>query len=169
MQSTLGNMHYCLLKYCSWHTAVETFDSLDFVMELCWTTLFVTIVSFLRRSSLSLSQIVPKKRSVQGGQLQYETDFLHMFVGMKIKIKSIIIFSKQYIAFKKMTRAALIIQSQYRTYREHERFKKSRRAAAIIQNTFRSYRERRRSSQRRREQRLTKRQEARYMQKVSNR
>ena len=75
----------------------------------------------------------------------------------------------QYIAFKKMTRAALIIQSQYRTYREHERFKKSRRAAAIIQNSFRSYRERRRSSQRRREQRLSKRQEARYIQLASNR
>ena len=75
----------------------------------------------------------------------------------------------QYIAFKKMTRAALIIQSQYRTYREHERFKKSRRAAAIIQNSFRSYRERRRSSQRRREHRLSKRQEARYIQLASNR
>ena len=75
----------------------------------------------------------------------------------------------QYIVFKKMTRAALIIQSQYRTYREHERFKKSRRAAAIIQNSFRSYRERRRSSQRRREQRLSKRQEARYIQLASNR
>ena len=75
----------------------------------------------------------------------------------------------QYIAFKKMTRAALIIQNQYRTHREHERFKKSRRAAAIIQNTFRSYRERRRSTQRRREQRLSKRQEARYIQKASNR
>ena len=68
-----------------------------------------------------------------------------------------------------MTRAALIIQNQYRTHREHERFKKSRRAAAIIQNTFRSYRERRRSTQRRREQRLSKRQEARYIQKASNR
>ena len=68
-----------------------------------------------------------------------------------------------------MTRAALIIQNQYRTHREHERFKKSRRAAAIIQNTFRSYRERRRSTQRRREQRLSKRQEARYIQKTSNR
>lgn len=78
-------------------------------------------------------------------------------------------FNKQYISFKKMTRAALIIQSQYRTYREHERFKKSRRAAAIIQNSFRSYRERRRSSHRRREERLSKRQEARYMQKASNR
>ncbi|XP_068700308.1 calmodulin-binding transcription activator 1-like [Montipora foliosa] len=76
---------------------------------------------------------------------------------------------KEYIAFKKMTRAALIIQSQYRTYREHERFKKSRRAAAIIQNSFRSYRERRRSSQRRREQRLCKRQEARFIQLASNR
>ena len=78
-------------------------------------------------------------------------------------------FFFQYIAFKKMTRAALIIQNQYRTHREHERFKKSRRAAAIIQNTFRSYRERRRSTQRRREQRLSKRQEARYIQKASNR
>lgn len=76
---------------------------------------------------------------------------------------------KEFIAFKKMTRAARIIQSQYRTYREHERFKKSRRAAAIIQNSFRSYRERRRSSQRRREERINKRQEARYMQKASKR
>ncbi|XP_067051115.1 calmodulin-binding transcription activator 1-like isoform X2 [Acropora muricata] len=86
------------------------------------------------------------------------------------EIEAAILIQHHYRRYKeKMTRAALIIQSQYRTYREHERFKKSRRAAAIIQNSFRSYRERRRSSQRRREQRLSKRQEARYIQLASNR
>ena len=101
------------------------------------------------------------KVSIQRTQCAIWTTHWHVFL--------VPMHNKQYIAFKKMTRAALIIQSQYRTYREHERFKKSRRAAAIIQNSFRSYRERRRSSQRRREQRLCKRQEARFIQLASNR
>ena len=40
-----------------------------------------------------------------------------------------------------MTRAALVIQSRYRTYCEHKRFKKSQEAAVCIQNYYRQYKE----------------------------
>ena len=40
--------------------------------------------------------------------------------------------------FKRSRQAATVIQNQYRTYKQHERFKKSRNAAVIIQQRFRS-------------------------------
>ena len=39
--------------------------------------------------------------------------------------------------FKRSRQAATVIQNQYRTYKQHERFKKSRNAAVIIQQRFR--------------------------------
>ena len=40
-----------------------------------------------------------------------------------------------------MTQAAVLIQSQFRSYYAQKRFKKSRDAAVVIQNQYRSYKE----------------------------
>lgn len=40
-----------------------------------------------------------------------------------------------------MTQAAVLIQSQFRSYYAQKRFKKSRDAAVVIQNQYRTYKE----------------------------
>lgn len=51
-----------------------------------------------------------------------------------------ILFS-QYALYKKMTQAAILIQSKFRSYYEQKRFQQSRRAAVLIQQYYRSYKE----------------------------
>ncbi|KAJ3585487.1 hypothetical protein NHX12_014206, partial [Muraenolepis orangiensis] len=46
-----------------------------------------------------------------------------------------------YALYKKMTQAAILIQSKFRSYYEQKRFQQSRRAAVLIQQYYRSYRE----------------------------
>ena len=47
----------------------------------------------------------------------------------------------QYMYYKKMTQAAVLIQSQFRSYYAQKRFRQSREAATIIQNRYRAYKE----------------------------
>ncbi|XP_034412927.1 calmodulin-binding transcription activator 2-like isoform X3 [Cyclopterus lumpus] len=49
--------------------------------------------------------------------------------------------SPQYALYKKMTQAAILIQSKFRSYYEQKRFQQSRRAAVLIQQYYRSYKE----------------------------
>uniref|UniRef100_A0A669C5G4 Calmodulin binding transcription activator 2 n=1 Tax=Oreochromis niloticus TaxID=8128 RepID=A0A669C5G4_ORENI len=46
-----------------------------------------------------------------------------------------------YALYKKMTQAAILIQSKFRSYYEQKRFQQSRRAAVLIQQYYRSYKE----------------------------
>lgn len=50
--------------------------------------------------------------------------------------------SLQFALYKKMTQAAILIQSKFRSYYEQKRFQQSRRAAVLIQQHYRSYRRR---------------------------
>lgn len=45
----------------------------------------------------------------------------------------------QYALYKKMTQAAILIQSKFRSYYEQKKFQQSRRAAVLIQKYYRSY------------------------------
>ncbi|TMS01826.1 Calmodulin-binding transcription activator 2 [Larimichthys crocea] len=47
----------------------------------------------------------------------------------------------KYALYKKMTQAAILIQSKFRSYYEQKRFQQSRRAAVLIQQYYRSYKE----------------------------
>ncbi|KAL0180735.1 hypothetical protein M9458_023141, partial [Cirrhinus mrigala] len=46
-----------------------------------------------------------------------------------------------YALYKKMTLAAILIQSKFRSYHEQKKFQQSRRAAVLIQQYYRSYKE----------------------------
>ncbi|XP_006766884.2 PREDICTED: calmodulin-binding transcription activator 1 [Myotis davidii] len=48
----------------------------------------------------------------------------------------------KYALYKKMTQAAILIQSKFRSYYEQKKFQQSRRAAVLIQKFYRSYRRR---------------------------
>lgn len=48
---------------------------------------------------------------------------------------------RQYALYKKMTQAAILIQSKFRSYHEQKKFQQSRRAAVLIQQYYRSYKE----------------------------
>ena len=48
---------------------------------------------------------------------------------------------QQYIYTRKMTQAAVLIQSQFRSYYAQKRFRQSRQAATLIQNRYRAYKE----------------------------
>lgn len=54
---------------------------------------------------------------------------------------NIVTMFPQYALYKKMTQAAILIQSKFRSYYEQKRFQQSRRAAVLIQQYYRSYKE----------------------------
>ncbi|KAM9313139.1 calmodulin-binding transcription activator 2 [Gastrophryne carolinensis] len=57
------------------------------------------------------------------------------------KYKQLTWIALKYALYKKMTQAAILIQSKFRSYYEQKRFQQSRRAAVLIQQCYRNYRE----------------------------
>uniref|UniRef100_H3CAK3 Calmodulin binding transcription activator 2 n=1 Tax=Tetraodon nigroviridis TaxID=99883 RepID=H3CAK3_TETNG len=57
------------------------------------------------------------------------------------KYKRLTWIALKYALYKKMTQAAILIQSKFRSYYEQKRFQQSRRAAVLIQQYYRSYKE----------------------------
>nr|XP_036855702.1 calmodulin-binding transcription activator 1 isoform X7 [Manis javanica] len=55
------------------------------------------------------------------------------------KYKQLTWIALKYALYKKMTQAAILIQSKFRSYYEQKRFQQSRRAAVLIQKYYRSY------------------------------
>eukprot|EP00062_Callorhinchus_milii_P016585 gi/632968146/ref/XP_007900367.1/ PREDICTED: calmodulin-binding transcription activator 1 [Callorhinchus milii] len=55
------------------------------------------------------------------------------------KYKQLTWIALKYALYKKMTQAAILIQSKFRSYSEQKRFRQSRRAAVLIQQYYRSY------------------------------
>ncbi|XP_063097827.1 calmodulin-binding transcription activator 2 isoform X16 [Cavia porcellus] len=58
------------------------------------------------------------------------------------KYKQLTWIALKFALYKKMTQAAILIQSKFRSYYEQKRFQQSRRAAVLIQQRYRSYRRR---------------------------
>ncbi|XP_028825114.1 calmodulin-binding transcription activator 1-like isoform X4 [Denticeps clupeoides] len=56
------------------------------------------------------------------------------------KYKQLTWIALKYALYKKMTLAAIRIQSKFRSYHEQKKFQQSRRAAVLIQQCYRSYR-----------------------------
>ncbi|XP_051956815.1 calmodulin-binding transcription activator 2-like isoform X1 [Xyrauchen texanus] len=57
------------------------------------------------------------------------------------KYKQLTWIALKYALYKKMTQAATLIQSKFRSYYEQKKFQQSRRAAVLIQQYYRSYKE----------------------------
>ncbi|XP_072334171.1 calmodulin-binding transcription activator 1 isoform X5 [Scyliorhinus torazame] len=57
------------------------------------------------------------------------------------KYKQLTWIALKYALYKKMTLAAILIQSKFRSYYEQKKFQQSRRAAVLIQQYYRSYKE----------------------------
>ncbi|XP_077169132.1 calmodulin-binding transcription activator 2 isoform X2 [Paroedura picta] len=57
------------------------------------------------------------------------------------KYKQLTWIALKYALYKKMTQAAILIQSKFRCYYEQKKFQQSRRAAVLIQQYYRSYKE----------------------------
>ncbi|XP_021325680.1 calmodulin-binding transcription activator 1 isoform X12 [Danio rerio] len=57
------------------------------------------------------------------------------------KYKQLTWIALKYALYKKMTQAAILIQSKFRSYHEQKKFQQSRRAAVLIQQCYRSYKE----------------------------
>ncbi|XP_023653275.2 calmodulin-binding transcription activator 2-like isoform X1 [Paramormyrops kingsleyae] len=55
------------------------------------------------------------------------------------KYKQLTWIALKYALYKKMTQAAILIQSKFRSYYEQKKFQQSRRAAVLIQQCYRSY------------------------------
>nr|XP_023659272.1 calmodulin-binding transcription activator 2 isoform X1 [Paramormyrops kingsleyae] len=55
------------------------------------------------------------------------------------KYKQLTWIALKYALYKKMTQAAILIQSKFRSYYEQKKFQQSRRAAVLIQQYYRSY------------------------------
>lgn len=54
---------------------------------------------------------------------------------------TVLLFLRQYALYKKMTQAAILIQSKFRSYNEQKKFQQSRRAAVLIQQYYRRHKE----------------------------
>ncbi|CDQ88153.1 unnamed protein product, partial [Oncorhynchus mykiss] len=57
------------------------------------------------------------------------------------KYKQLTWIALKYALYKKMTQAAILIQSKFRSYQEQRKFQQSRRAAVLIQQYYRGYKE----------------------------
>ncbi|XP_034066912.1 calmodulin-binding transcription activator 1 isoform X1 [Gymnodraco acuticeps] len=57
------------------------------------------------------------------------------------KYKQLTWIALKYALYKKMTQAAILIQSKFRSYHEQKKFQQSRKAAVLIQQYYRSYKE----------------------------
>ncbi|XP_045065418.1 calmodulin-binding transcription activator 1-like isoform X1 [Coregonus clupeaformis] len=57
------------------------------------------------------------------------------------KYKQLTWIALKYALYKKMTQAAILIQSKFRSYHEQKKFQQSRRAAVLIQQYYRGYKE----------------------------
>ncbi|XP_061591482.1 calmodulin-binding transcription activator 1 isoform X7 [Cololabis saira] len=57
------------------------------------------------------------------------------------KYKQLTWIALKYALYKKMTQAAILIQSKFRSYHEQKKFQQSKRAAVLIQQYYRSYKE----------------------------
>ncbi|KAK6322943.1 hypothetical protein J4Q44_G00052820 [Coregonus suidteri] len=57
------------------------------------------------------------------------------------KYKQLTWIALKYALYKRMTQAAILIQSKFRSYYEQKKFQQSRRAAVLIQQYYRSYKE----------------------------
>ncbi|XP_068164975.1 calmodulin-binding transcription activator 2 isoform X2 [Antennarius striatus] len=57
------------------------------------------------------------------------------------KYKQLTWIALKYALYQKMTQAAILIQSKFRSYYEQKRFQQSRRAAVLIQQYYRSYKQ----------------------------
>ncbi|XP_031424088.1 calmodulin-binding transcription activator 1 isoform X7 [Clupea harengus] len=57
------------------------------------------------------------------------------------KYKQLTWIALKYALYKKMTLAAILIQSKFRSYHKQKKFQQSRRAAMLIQQYYRSYKE----------------------------
>ncbi|XP_064778705.1 calmodulin-binding transcription activator 1-like isoform X1 [Oncorhynchus masou masou] len=57
------------------------------------------------------------------------------------KYKQLTWIALKYALYKKMTQAAILIQSKFRSYQEQKKFQQSRRAAVLIQQYYRGYKE----------------------------
>ena len=56
-----------------------------------------------------------------------------------VLLSCVLLSPLQYALYKKMTQAAILIQSKFRSYYEQKKFQQSRRAAVLIQKYYRSY------------------------------
>ncbi|KAM9260184.1 LOW QUALITY PROTEIN: calmodulin-binding transcription activator 2-like [Morus bassanus] len=63
------------------------------------------------------------------------------------KYKQLTWIALKFALYQRMTRAAILIQSKFRSYAEQKRFQRRRRAAVLIQQRFRSHREHQRLQQ----------------------
>nr|XP_061802079.1 calmodulin-binding transcription activator 1-like [Nerophis lumbriciformis] len=57
------------------------------------------------------------------------------------KYKQLTWIALKYALYKKMTQAAILIQSKFRSYHEQKKFQQSRKAAMLIQQYYRSYKD----------------------------
>nr|XP_029511065.1 calmodulin-binding transcription activator 2-like [Oncorhynchus nerka] len=80
--------------------------------------------------------------SVQGRRLKEQQDMAAAVIQRCYrKYKQLTWIALKYALYKRMTQAAILIQSKFRSYYEQKKFQQSRRAAVLIQQYYRSYKE----------------------------
>lgn len=77
--------------------------------------------------------------SLEGNIAVFHRTYTHKIVTFRCSRSGS--FPPQYALYKKMTLAAILIQSKFRSYYEQKKFQQSRRAAMLIQQYYRSYKE----------------------------
>lgn len=109
----------------------------SFVYKLTWIALKVTLLYNRQHNSVhnvrlqTHSKMIPRDyKRIQRKVKHLVFFFLFVFVSCQ-----------QYALYKKMTQAAILIQSKFRSYHEQKKFQQSRRAAVLIQQYYRSYKE----------------------------